>query len=140
MEDELELFFKEAQSNKLCNEYTDEWLSIKTKREFVDFSLRAASIIYMAIARCNGWGLSNRYILDNFGAYINGNYVSQPDKEINYTCEYFVEYKDVILTDCNAIVLIDCNATIELHDYQVLTVFTWGKSKIKFTEAKNTIV
>lgn len=140
MKDELELFYQKAIDLNLCEEYTNIWRSLKTKREFVDFSLRAASIVYMAKARCNGIGLSNKYILENFSPFINGNYVSKPDENLNYTCEYYVEYNGEIETDSNALVLIDCDATIKLRDYQVLTVFTYGKSKLNFTSANNTIV
>ena len=75
MKDELELFYEKAVELNLCKEYTNIWRSLKTKKEFVDFSLRAASIIYMAKARYNGIGLSNKYILENFNAFINGVYV-----------------------------------------------------------------
>lgn len=140
MKDELEVFYQKAIGLGLCEDYTNVWRSLKTKKEFVDFSLRAASIVYMAKARYNGIGLSNKYILENFNAFINGVYVSKPDEKLNYTCEYYVEYSGEIETESNALVIIDCNATIKLRDYQVLTVFTYGKSKLSFTPANNTII
>jgi len=150
----LNYFFKNCIERKLCKEYVLLWRNCKTKKDFVDLSLRMSSIPFIADSIYNGWGLSVEFIKDYFADFINGKYIGydvdcikKVDKE-NKLKKYFntliyCNYKDKIIFNENIIHVInsDCDLHISFNN-EIKIVFISNKSNVKLhlTECATTTI
>lgn len=109
MSDLLELK-KKAKALGLCKEYTDKWDKCENKEGLIKTVLDSNGVEFL----CDGvqfrWGLTPKFILENFAEYINGNYLCQNPK--GYSVELFCKHIGEIRARSTILVLINCNAEI----------------------------
>ena len=97
--DELNRYYKESLLANLCSEYRGYWQAAShDKEELVRLALSQQAIPHLITFAYNGNGLSKRYILKNFGEYINGNYVGIDVDGVQggYKTELYVGFEGVL--------------------------------------------
>lgn len=104
MEDELLRYHRNALAENLCKEWENRWKVCKNDKErLVALSLMQQSIPHFATFCAQKKGLSRKYILDNFGDYINGYTIWDAEDVEGYTYGLYVDYNPThdLLVDKN---------------------------------------
>lgn len=137
-----------ALENGLCGEYTAKWDKAQSKRDLADIGLDINGMRFVsATSAKNTWGLSPKYITENFSDFINGKYIRKKD---GYTSEVYVQYHGDITVRSTAIMIIQCDCEvfiprnhiaeiyvtceshIQIHAEGICTVFKFDESTIKY--------
>lgn len=99
IKDELLHFYKRAllgntaSESPLCETYRQEWAKCgKDKEKLVTLSLKQQAIPYFATACAKRYGLSRKYIMANFGDYINGYEIKDADNIKGYSYGLYIDY------------------------------------------------
>jgi len=97
MEQEMFLYYKNALSNGLCDEYKSRWRACgDDKEKLVKLVMEQQSIPHFIYYSYNGMGLSKEYLLKEFKDYINGKYiVNDADGVQGYTYSLYVAFKGI---------------------------------------------
>ena len=142
MVDEIIKFYDRCIDRNLCLPFVELWQNCKSARQYIDLSLNEDSIIYLAKAKAEGWGLPTNYIKDNFARLINGNYTANiyHDEDAYRTAELYCGYENIINTKADYVHIIDSNCTINVNDWQVLFIYVSSRSDININMGKNSIV
>lgn len=163
--DELFKYKKAALVNGLCGEYKGYWQAAGTnKRKLMTLALSQQALPHLMTYCWNGDGLTKKYILDNFGEYINGHDIIYDADGVqgNYTYQLYVDYnatQDTITepADVNAFMWCDnpivemptsrcvtfyvgCNTTLHLsmNGYNNARVYLFDTSEVVVEEADKT--
>lgn len=159
--DELFKYKKAALVNGLCGEYKGYWQAAGTdKRKLMTLALSQQALPHLMTYCWNGEGLTKKYILDNFGEYINGNDIIYDADGVqgNYTYQLYVDYNDTTEpADINAFMWCDdavvemptprcatfyvgCNTTLHLamNGYNNARIYLFDTSEVVVEEADKT--
>ena len=91
--DALNIYYKNALLDDLCDEYRGRWRSAKdNKLELLKLSLCQQSIPHVCTYAYQGKGLTKEYIKENYSEYINGYTVHDADNVSGYTYGLYVDY------------------------------------------------
>ena len=138
MENELFNYYKNALSGSLgeplCAEYKNEWRAVKdNKEELVKLVMRQQSIPHFATFCHNKLGLTKKYILSEFGNYINGYTIHDADGVDGYTYGIYVDwdYDTDLDVDKDVIhVMWTVGATLFIPKTKCPTIYISNKSKV----------
>ena len=125
---DLETYKKIAVFMNLCEEYTEKWNGCNTKKKLVDMALGSKGMDYLCASIAQGWGLSPKYIVENFEPYINGKYISN---QKGYTSKMFCCHLGNVSADTTAIVLIDSDVVLNVPQNALCEVYATGNSSIE---------
>jgi hypothetical protein len=128
MNNELLTLKRNAVMLGLCDGYKVKWNEAKGKKDLVDMALDANGVEFMAKSIAEGWGLSKRYILGNFGDYMNNNYVR--DKG-GYTSKLYVDYGGDIFQPATLNLLVGCNTSLLVPEGSVCKIYVCGRSNVR---------
>jgi len=145
MERDLNYFWKNCIERNLCKEYVLMWRNCKTKKDFIDLSLKLGSIPYIATSIYNGWGISEKYICSEFSEYINGKYIGidvecfNKINKINKDNKEEIEIKSVLYCSNkedinfkeNIIHIIDCDCDLYVPFNEIKIICISNKSNIR---------
>lgn len=116
---------RRAISLGLCGEYKRLWDGAASKRELMDIALDPNGISFLCDGFEFGWGLRKEYLLDEFGGYVNGRYVSRhKNGSGEYTSEMYVLMEGIeisarssllLIAGCKCDVLIGASGYSEIH-------------------------
>ena len=142
--DELERYYKESLLANLCDEYRNEWRAIKDdKLELVKLSLRQQSIAHFATFCYNKKGLSKKYILSEFGKYINGYTVHDADGVEGYSYGLYVDWDydtDLIVDKDVTHIMWSVGATLFVPETTCPIIYISNKSNVHLVlEGFNTV-
>lgn len=91
--DALNIYYKNALLDDLCDEYKGRWRSAKdNKLELLKLSLCQQSLPHVVTYAYQGRGITKKYVKENFGEYINGYTVYDADGCTGYTYGLYVDY------------------------------------------------
>ena len=159
--DELLRYYKNSIIGGLCDEYKGYWRAASNdKQKLMKLVLSQQSLPHFLHHCWNGEGLSKKYILDNFGEYINGRDIIYDADGVqgNYTYQLYVDYNDTAEpADINAFMWCDdavvemptsrcatfyvgCNTTLHLsmNGYNNARIYLFDTSEVVFEEADKT--
>lgn len=159
--DELLRYYKNSIVGGLCDEYKGYWRAAgNDKQKLMKLVLSQQSLPHFLHHCWNGEGLSKKYILDNFGEYINGRDIIYDADGVqgNYTYQLYVDYNDTTEpADINAFMWCDdavvemptsrcatfyvgCNTTLHLsmNGYNNARIYLFDTSEVVFEEADKT--
>lgn len=159
--DELLRYYKNSIIGGLCDEYKGYWRAASNdKQKLMKLVLSQQSLPHFLHHCWNGDGLSKKYILDNFGEYINGRDIIYDADGVqgNYTYQLYVDYNDTTEpADVNAFMWCDdavvemptsrcatfyvgCNTTLHLsmNGYNNARIYLFDTSEVVFEEADKT--
>lgn len=138
MDTQLQNFYKNALIGSLCeplcDEYKNKWRACKDDKErLVALSLNQQSIPYFATYCAKGKGVTRRYILDNFGAYINGKAVNNADGVEGYTYGLYVDFppsEDLVADKDVSHIMWTTGASVIVKETSCVTLYVSNRSKI----------
>lgn len=159
--DELLRYYKNSIIGGLCDEYKGYWRAASNdKQKLMKLVLSQQSLPHFLHHCWNGEGLSKKYILDNFGEYINGRDIIYDADGVqgNYTYQLYVDHNDTTEpADVNAFMWCDdavvemptsrcatfyvgCNTTLHLsmNGYNNARIYLFDTSEVVFEEADKT--
>ena len=121
-------FKRIAIEHGICDKYREKWDSCKYKRDIVKIATDAQGVEFFADSIAFGWGLSKEYILREFSAFINGNYLVI---ENGYTSEMFIDAPQANIKPRSTISLFAwCNCTLTLRKGFIGKIYVCGGSNI----------
>lgn len=97
----------------LCEEYEVKYHNAKSKRQVMDIVLDANGMSFLQEMGEKGHKISYDAVVDEYGKYINGNYVRDND---GYTSEMYCKHEGYIEARCTATVLLGCTATVRFTE------------------------
>lgn len=124
----LEEYRENARNNNLCDEYSTIWDNCKSHKQIMDMALGVKGVDYLCDTIAKGWGISPEVIIDKFGRFINGKYVSQ---QKGYTSKMFCLYDGKVVTDTTIICLISSNILLYLPPNSMSEIYVTGKCNIE---------
>lgn len=138
MKDELFNFYKNALSGSLseplCAEYKNEWRTANNDKEkLVALSLRQQSIPMFATYCYNKLGLTKKYILSEFGNYVNGYIVHNADGVEGYTYALYVDWDydtDLVINQNVVHIMWTVGANIFVPQTKCPIIYLSNKSKV----------
>ncbi len=138
MDAKLQNFYKNALVGSLCeplcDEYRDKWRSCgDDKEKLVALSLNQQACPYFATYCAKGKGVDKRYILEEFGAYINGYAVNNADGVDGYTYGLYVDYDpsvDLVADKDVSHIMWTLGASVVVKQTSCVTIYVSNKSKI----------
>lgn len=138
MQNELFTFYKNALSGSLgeplCAEYKNEWRTANNDKEkLVALSLRQQSIPMFATYCHNKLGLTKKYILSEFGDYINGYIIKDADGVEGFTYGLYVDwdYDSDLIVNQNVIhVMWTVGATLCIPQTLCPIIYLSNRSKV----------
>lgn len=127
MNDLLELKRK-AKALGLCKEYTDKWDKCGSKEDLIKTVLDSNGVEFL----CDGvqfrWGLTPKFIQENFAEFINGNYLCENPK--GYSVELFCKYRGDIHVRSTLLVLINSIADIYIPAHAIVKIYLCSRSQV----------
>lgn len=90
--------------------------------------INGADFLCASVAK--DWGLSKKFMLQNFKGLINGEYIAKCGKDNGYTSEIYVGYKGDITVRTTIIIVLYSDVTIHVHKNHVCRIFAAGNTKI----------
>ena len=118
---EMEIFRHNASRLGLCDTYAQKWDGCRSKRQLFDLATDINSLSYIAETTAKGYGLTSKFIHDEFSQFINGRYISSHDgytSAIYCLCdndEITVNTTAVLIIGFNGLINIPANRPCELH-------------------------
>lgn len=138
MNNELQEFYKNALVGSLCeplcDEYKAKWRACGSdKWKLVALSLNQQAIPYVA-SYCNkGKGVSKKFILSEFGEYINGFTIQDADDIRGYTYGLFVDYDcdEDLVADKDVCHLMWCvGSSVVVPETSCVTLYISNRSNV----------
>lgn len=118
---------RKAKKLGLCKEYTDKWDECKDKKDLINTVLDSNGVEFL----CDGvqfkWGLTSKFIKENFADFINGNYLCKNPK--GYSTELFCKYQGEINVRSTIVVVIDSTVTLIVPPNAFVKVYAVGRSQ-----------
>lgn len=148
MDIQLQNFYKNALLGSLCeplcDEYKHKWRSCGDDKErLVALSLNQQAIPFFATYCAKGKAVTRRYILDNFGDYINGYCINNADSVEGYTYGLYVDFppdEDLIVDKDVSHIMWTTGATAIVEESSCVTIYISNRSKIHLVcEGFNTV-
>lgn len=137
-------YYKNALTDSLCEEYKGYWRSnMNNKYELTKLALQQQSLPHVMTYAYNGRGLTKKYLLDNFGNYINGNEVFFDVEGVKgYTYSMWVGQRKkmfFVTEDVNAYLFCD-DLSLEVSGSKCPTLYIGCKSNVSiYCNGYNTI-
>lgn len=129
MEKELLEFQKNAILGKiaqpLCNDYKAAWRACGDNKEMlVRLALSQQATPYLSHACYKNLGLSKKYILENFGDYINGRRTfNNVDGVQGYSYELFVDYGEDMVAKTDVVAMMWCHNNVLIPQTKCPTLY-----------------
>lgn len=114
----------------LCGIYKSKWDNCKTPKELVDLALDANGVEFIADSIAFDWGISPKYIYDNFleYQYYYNKYVRIGD---GYTSSMFTQIPlGEIFINTTITLIIDCAAYVHIPDNFIGKIYVCGGSHL----------
>lgn len=124
----LKEYRENARKNDLCSEYSQKWDECKSYKQVIDMALDVKGVDYLCDTISKGWGITYDVILDKFGNFINGKYISHQD---GYTSKMYCDYEGDVETNTTLICLISSNIVLSLLPNSLCEVYVTGKCNIE---------
>lgn len=133
MDKDMFMFYKNALTNGLCEEYKNYWRGANgNKSRLVELAMIQQAIPFFATYCYKGDGLSKEYLLEEYKDYINDTTLFDCDGVHGYSYKLYVDYKsDVMPLDVDVSHFMYCNGiTINVAETKCPTIYISNKSNV----------
>lgn len=114
-------FRRNAKRLGLCKSFSERWDNCRSKLQLYKLACDVNSLAYIAETVANGYGLSQDYIIKEFGQFINGKCISDAD---GYTSCIYCEPDELNLSiNTTAALVIGYNGTIYIPKYRICEIY-----------------
>lgn len=161
MEKELFNYYKNALVDNLCSKYRGYWQAAShDKLKLLHLALSQQAIPHWLTYAYEGRGITKDYVLENFGDYINGNYIIEDADDVKgYTYQLYTDFKGISTPSGDVCVFAWCNSTyvdvkatkcpifyvgcnsdlhISLYGYNSLVIYLFDESVVTIEDADET--
>lgn len=121
---------RKALAMGLCGKYNEKWADATTQKELVDLATDINGADFLCASVAKGWGLSRDFLLQNFGDYINGRYVSAHGEKKDYTSEVFIGCDGEIRARTTIIIVLYSDVTVYVPKNHACRIFAAGNTNI----------
>lgn len=104
----------------LCGRYRSGWDSAVSREDLVRLALDANGAAFLADAMAFGWGLTEEFIIREFGPYINGRHVVAQD---GYTSEMYVGHVGAVKARTTLIFCAGCDISLEVDKLSACEIY-----------------
>lgn len=130
---DLAAFKREAHKHGICDDYSVLWDACRSKKEMWDIASRTEAMCYLCRAASEGWGISAKWISEQFLSYCNGRYVYKGD----YTSVIYVDYNGSVEVDTTAVCFLGCKCVVNVPPHHLCQIYMDADSDIEITKARN---
>lgn len=129
MENELLRMKRYALAHGLCGRYTKRWDEAVSPKDLIDLASDANGLAFLAEGFAYGWCPSEGYVMEVFGDYINGDYISRHG---GYTSEIWCGDRDGedVRIYATAALVAHCSMSIWIPEFDVKRMYVTGNTDL----------
>ena len=126
-------YITEARNNGLlCDEYYEKVNGSKSKKDLFRICADANGFKWLPQLSLKGHELPYDVIEDEFGAYINGKYKPEYEKDgISFSSAIYCRYDQEVILDTQLACFLGCRCRITVADYNIAKISVDDKSDIE---------